>query len=663
MGIFANLLKKTEHRSLESVLLGLGSNTATGVTVTPDNALTSTAVWACVRVISESVAGLPLLTYRRRADGGKERATDHPLYSLLHDSPNPEQTAFEFREMMAAHVCAWGNAYANIDWSSDGQPRALWPMNPSKMEKAERRNGTLFYLYRMPDGTLKSIRAMDILHFRGLSGDGTFGYSPIRMHMESIGLGLATQEYGARFFGNGARPGGVLQHPGKLSAEAQARLVASFNEGTQGLSNAHRLKVIEEGMTYQQIGIPPEEAQFLETRKFQLAEIARIYRVPPHMIQDLERATFSNIEHQSIDFVVHSLRPWLVRFEQAYTRQLLLPAERKVYFVEHLVDGLLRGDISSRYTAYNTGIMAGFLSRNEVRALENMNPADDLDTYLIPLNMMEAGAELPEPTAQEAISGDSSANRSFTMDHAEKRAQDVAQGRQGIAAAQAGILEDATQRVVRREVNDLRRAVDKYLVKRQDVAGFLLWMDEFYREHQVFAIRTMRPSYEGIARLTLSSVARELQKPNLTDKTADLMAFVQSYLEALGIRWAASSSNQLKQIIRDAQAGEMVDELSTRLDKWNDEEAVREARRESVRSVNAFAYAAYGLASVTALRWVARGENCPYCKAMNGRIVGYDRSFMDAGEFAPDGAVAMLIRRPIKHAPLHDGCDCQVIAA
>jgi hypothetical protein len=252
------------------------------------------------------------------------------------------------------------------------------------------------------------------------------------------------------------------------------------------------------------------------------------------------------------------------------------------------------------------------------------------------------------------------------MDHAEKRAQDVATSRQGIAAAQAGILEDATQRVVRREVNDLRRAVDKYLVKRQDVGGFLLWLDEFYREHQEFIARTMSPSYEAIARLTLTSVVRELGKPELSTRQADLLEFVQAYVEALGIRWAASSANQLREILRETAADgnrDTVEELNERLDKWNDDEAVREARRESVRSVNAFAYAAYGFAAVTAIRWVASGENCPYCDALNGRIVGYDRTFMDAGEFSPGGAAALLIRRSIKHPPLHSGCNCMTVAS
>lgn len=656
MGIIASLFRpQTEQRSL-STLIDMFPRTMSGVDVSPSSALTMTAVWACVRVVSESLAGLPLITYRRRADGGKERAAEHPVYTLLHDQPNPEMTAFELREMMAAHVETWGNAYANIEWSAGGQVRGLWPLNPSKVEKLERVQGALFYAYRMPDQQLRWINATEVLHVRGLTGDGTFGYSPVKLHMEAIGLGLATERYGSAFFGNGARPGGLLMHPGKLSEQAYGRLRESFNSQHQGIENAHRLKILEEGMSYEAVGIPPEEAQFLETRKFQVTEIARIFRIPPHMIGDLDRATFSNVEQQSIDFVVHSLRPRLVRFEQAYQRQLLTPTERRTYFVEHLVDGLLRGDITSRYAAYNTAIIAGFMNRNEVRQLENMNPAEDLDAYLVPLNMIEAGQPMATPAPRSAEGYETRIDE----DEIERRAQSTAGDRQSIARAQEGVLLDAMARIVRRESADIGRAVERFLVRANDVAGFLLWLDEFYSEHSSFIDRNLRSGFVALAGLVVASVNRELDGSIDADA---IQEFVLDYVGAMANRWADSNAQQIRALVRDEedQAAEAIKE---RLNSWEATEAEKNARRETYRAVNALAYAVYGVAGVAALRWVARGENCPYCRSLNGKIVGYNSPFVGEGDYQPDGADApLLIRRRTKHAPLHDGCDCQVIAS
>lgn len=669
MGFLTSLMR-SEKRDINSTLLelGFGQQSRTGVQVTPTSALSMAAVWACVRVVAESVAGLPLLTYRRRGDGGKERAVDHPLYGILHDVANPEMSAFELRELLASHVETWGNAYANIEWSPAGYPQALWPLNPANMERADRINGDLVYFYRAPDQTLRRLTATEVLHIRGLGSDGVFGYSPVRMHMEAIGLGIATERYGATFFGNGARPGGLLTHPGRLSEEAYRNLKASFGAEHGGLENAHRMKILEEGMSYTAIGIPPEEAQFLGTRNFQVGEMARIFRIPPHMIQDLSRATFSNIEHQSIDFVVHSLRPRLVRFEQAYQRQLLTTAERRSYFVEHLVDGLLRGDITSRYAAYNTAIQAGFMNRNEVRGLENLNPAEDLDAYLVPLNMMEAGAAMPAPAAPAAAAAATAAPDPARSEEAamEIRAQSAAADRRAIANSQEAVVVDAMERIVRRETNDIGRAVTKYLVRANDVAGFLVWLDGFYREHPEFVRRNLKSGFEATARLTLMSVSRELGDDMLPHVDA-LMLFVAEYLEAMANRWAAGNAAQLRAIVGEgavAGAEEIAAAVQERLAGWEETEAQKNARRETYRGVNAFAYALYGESGVSYLRWVATGENCPYCNALNGKIVGMNQSFVGAGDFKPLGAAGPLrIRNQRKHAPLHAGCDCMVIAS
>lgn len=366
-----------------------GSASAEAARVTPATALGLMAVWACVRVIAEDVASLPLITYRRRGRG-RERATDHPLYRLLHDEPNPEIGSMQMREMMQAHLCLWGNAYAEIQVAG-GRPVALWPVHPSRVTVRRDPSG-IRYTIRLPDGASVVLGQERVLHVMGLSLDGLVGLSPISYARQALGLGLSTQEFAAAFFARGAAPSAVLEHPGTLSMEAHERLRADFERLHAGLSNMQRIAVLEEGMKLSKWGIPMEDAQFLEQRQFTVEEVCRLYRMQPHKIADLRRATFSNIEHQAIEHVVDTVRPWLVRWEQAINRSLLRPEEKGVLYVEHLVDGLLRGDIESRYRAYAIGRQWGWLSVNDVRALENMNPVDGGDEYLTPLNMVPAGA-------------------------------------------------------------------------------------------------------------------------------------------------------------------------------------------------------------------------------------------------------------------------------
>ncbi|GCD83677.1 portal protein [Parageobacillus thermoglucosidasius] len=372
--------------------IGGGQNTKSGKIVNELTAMQATAVYACVRVLSETVASLPLHLYRRMNPRGKEKAVQHQLYALLHDQPNPEMTSFTWREAAMAHLLLWGNHYSYIEWGADGYPKALWPIRPDRCNP-ERDPKTKQIVYRATteDGIQVIFQASEIFHIPGLGFDGLKGLSPIGMMKEAIGLALATEDFGAGFFGNGTHVGGVLETDNALSDKAYERLKKDI-ESDRGLPFAHKMRILEEGLKYKQTAIPPEHAQFLETRKYQTEEIARIFRVPPHLIGSLDRATFNNIEHQSLEFVVHTVRPWLVRWEQSIKWKLLTPNERKKYFAEFLVDGLLRGDTESRYKAYAIGRQWGWLSADDVRELENMNPLPDGQgqTYLVPLNMIPA---------------------------------------------------------------------------------------------------------------------------------------------------------------------------------------------------------------------------------------------------------------------------------
>jgi len=362
------------------------------------------AVYSCVRVIAETLATVPIILYRRKGDA-KERDVNHPLYSLLHDYPNAWQTAFEFKEMLAMHICLRGNAYAEIIRNGGGQPEQLIPLHPDRVSPYLI-EGQRVYKYWPPDGTTRILMPGEMFHVPGLSFDGVSGLNPIEYQRDTIGDAIATREYGSKVFNNGAMVSGILKHPSHLSAEATQRLAKQIKDKYEGAANAGKTLILEEGMDFSKLGMTSQDAQFLENKKFQISDIARIFRVPPHLIGDLDRATFSNIEQQSLEFVQYTMLPWFTRFEQAVKRDLILKNNQ---FAEFLMDVMLRGDIKSRYDAYAVGRNWGWLNANEIRARENMNPVENGDIYLQPLNMQPAGqfdaekASLAEPSTKEDL--------------------------------------------------------------------------------------------------------------------------------------------------------------------------------------------------------------------------------------------------------------------
>ncbi|HUM83626.1 MAG TPA: phage portal protein [Lachnospiraceae bacterium] len=398
MSIFSGLFKsrdKPKDATAGSSWRFFFGGTTAGKPVNERSAMQMTAVYCCVRILSEAVAGLPLHLYRYTDNGSKEKALDNQLYFLLHDEPNPEMTSFIFRETMMTHLLLYGNCYAQIIRNGKGEVVALYPLMPNRMTVDRDQEGKLYYEYQTSqdeahtmEGSLVRLQPYDVFHVPGLGFDGLVGYSPIAMAKNAIGLAIATEEYGAKFFANGATPGGILEHPGIVKDPERVR--QSWSNAFGGSANSNKVADLEEGMKYTPISISPEEAQFLETRKFQIDEIARIFRVPPHMVGDLEKSSFSNIEQQSLEFVTYTLRPWLVRWEQAMQRSLLSEDEKKNCFFKFNVDGLLRGDYQSRMNGYATARQNGWMSANDIRELEDMDLIPDElggNLYLINGNM------------------------------------------------------------------------------------------------------------------------------------------------------------------------------------------------------------------------------------------------------------------------------------
>lgn len=501
MAIFSDLVAPVRPGALSALddryyatgYSSYGGTSLTGLLISEDTAMQASAVWACVRLISESLASVPLILYRRRANDERERATDHYLYSVLRDQPNEYQTAFEFREMMTAHCLLTGNAYARLVAGRRGSADQLLPMHPNRMQ-IYADNGMVYYRYYEPSGSTTIYRDDEIFHLRGLANggslsslsgyntDGRVGMSVLQYARESIGLALATEQYGARLFSQGTQLSGVLTHPGKLSKEAQQRLRDTWVERHSGLRNAHRPAILEEGMRWESIQMTNEDAQFLLTRQFQVADIARWFRVPLHMIQDTEKSTSwgSGLEQLSLAFVIYTLLPWARRWEQAITRDLITrPGE---FYPEFLFDALLRADLKTRYEAYSVARNWGWLSVNDIRRMENMDPVGGGDVYLQPLNMAEAG--IPRP-----LVGPGPAPQSAERGNGHYQA----------------LLYESAGRALRRETKRLSE------LARRHAADPLAWkaaVDEFYGEHTRFLSESLCVPRDQAARYCGDRAAR-----------------------------------------------------------------------------------------------------------------------------------------------------------
>lgn len=675
MGLLTRAMGRGERRGVTlspDLWRSIGrAGTGSGVSVSHGSALQISAVFACVRVLSETLASLPLFLYESRPDGGKTKARDHALYRVLHDIANPEMTAFTLREVLMQHLATWGNGYAEIEENGRGEILALWPLRPDKTE-LERRDGRLYYATELPasvGGGGRLLPAERVFHVLGPGGDGFKGYSMIGLHREAMGLAKVTETFGARFFGNGARPGMVLTHPGHLGEDAQKTLKDSWQDAHGGLDQSHRVAILEEGMGIETIGVPPDEAQFLATRKFQVSEIARIYRVPPHMIGDLEHATFSNIEHQGIEFVIHSMMPWLVRWEQEIGRQLLTEAERDRLYAEFLVAGLLRGDTASRYAAYSIGRQNGWLSANDVRQLENMDPIGGGDEYLTPLNMAPMGSANSRGDLRGPVDAGTEARA------LELRA-DAIQRRHRLIAAWGRQYHDAAGRMVRREVNDITNAAGRF-AKSGGPGEFTLWLDGFYLDHRRFMAKTIKPVAWSYGDLIGAEVAAELDTLGGAGETfrssgagraleAEQEPFSQRYIEAWAHRYTTKAKTDITAIVRRAMAtgAGWYDALRIELEGWRDTKPAAVAAQEAVRFNNALAVNLYKAAGVGGLTWRTFGETCPYCVKLAGKRIGMRDWFLEAGtEFLPDGAERPLrVGTNVRHAPAHAGCDCLVVA-
>lgn len=449
-----------------------GPTTASGVAVHAESAMRLSTVYKCVRVRSETIGMLPLVVYRRLPKGGKEPHTTHWAYRLLHDQPNPWQTAMQWRQMMQAHLDLRGNAYSQIVYGASGLPEMLVPLHPDRMKVEVLPNRMPRYHYRDEKGNVRVFVFGEILHVAGLSADGYVGMNPIELERDAIGAAIATRDYGARYFSNSARPPTWIEMPGKFDTpETRRKWVSDFSAAYGGV-NSGRSPVMENGMKLHAIAINNSDAQYIENRKFQDVDIAGIFRMPPHKIGILDRATWGNIEHQQLDFATDTILPPCVAWEQALRRDLMLEDD---VFPEFKLAMLLRGDTKTRYDAYGKGIQDGWLTRNEARTLENMNPLPGLDEPLEPLNMAPAGSRRAS----------------------QERGEQPAGGRQALIATAAA------ERVARKEA-----ALVSRVVQASEAATVPADLAEALRGHADFVAQVMAVSTETAARYVADTLTK-----------------------------------------------------------------------------------------------------------------------------------------------------------
>jgi len=458
-------------------LLASGQESYTGETITVEGALNVTSVLAGFTILMEDIASLPLILYRR-LERGKERANRHPYYSLLHDNFNPEHTSMVFREMVTGHMLGWGNFYGQMLWDGRGVVREIWPLAANRME-VFRKDGERRYLYIDQSGRKIAFRQEDILHIPAFGFDGLVGYSRISMSRNAIGLARAAEKYGSKIFANDARPSVLFKATKKMTPEAKQALRESWAQIYAGAGNAAKSAVLEEGIDIETIGFPPEDAQFLQTRQFQVSEIARIFRIPPHMLGDVERSTSwgSGIEQQEIGYLSHTLRPWLVRIEQQLHKDLLIQREKRNYVIEHLVEALLRTDLTSRMQAYTQAITNGIMNRNEVREKENLNPYDEGEDYLVPMNLKNVNEPEPEPEPIPPQLAPTMLPPNEPPPDEEEEPEDENDERF------LPLVMDAARRALRRESHEVRDASRRWLAKGKP-EKFRQWLEEFYKADQ-----------------------------------------------------------------------------------------------------------------------------------------------------------------------------------
>jgi len=659
------LTRSTLANPDDTLLNAIGGNSTTsGVKVNTTSAMTSSAVLCAHRNLTESVAMLPWHLYRQDVAAGTKRhpAVDHPVYKLLKSNPNPELTPFQFKEWTQGSMLTRGNAYAEIQRNIHGAPTALWPLHASRV-KPVRINGFRHYECQLDGGGTAIIEPQNMLHNRGFFEGGLVGLSLIQLGKEAIGTGIAQAKYESFFFNNASAPSGIITHPLSLEAKTKKNILAGWGKRHAGLDNSQRVSILDEGMSWTSTSVSPSDAQLIEGRKYSVLEVCRIFKVAPHKLFELSNATFSNIEQQSIEFVIFTLMPWLIRMEEQAEKSLLADSEIGQYYCKFNVDALLRGTIKERYEAYAIGKHNGFLSADDIRDREDLNPLPDGqgNIYTIPLNMQSAkDLAQPDGTVEPLNDGDSETKTAPTADRARAKRNQTVEYRRRLRRDFRKVLHGAASQVVHAESRELNKLLEKHIGQRSaETLGEAI--RQYYGETAAAMIeKLLGPSFAAYGEAVTLAAATEMG-----GDVPDMAKFIADYTGQFAAQYGEKRQAEIAQIIANADPDLVAAEITDRMDEWNEKTADKVANNQVVKLGDAIATATFAGLGATALVWVANAGACPLCEELDGQTVGIEQSFVEkSGTVDPgDESVQPLVAKTnIGHAPLHGGCECTIAA-
>jgi len=692
----------TQRRSIENPtspfyqavmdLFNGGGTSASGQAINQTSATRLGAAYRCVQVLSRGVASLPLVVMQREKPRGRKRVDDHPLSDLLHLQPNPRQTSYGMRQMMQANIMFHGNGYGVIRRDGGGRVRELWPVPASAVEVVPQKSGKTIYKIESAEGNREPWDSSEVLHVPGLSFDGIKGLSVLAAAREAVGSGLALQEYGNTLFKRGGRIPGIITTPyNDVSKERRSNVRAGWEEAVGGQSNWHTPAVFPKGWDYKDIGIKPDEAQWIESKKFNVVDVCRFFGVNPQKVYDFDNATFTNIEHTNLAHILDDLQPWIELWEQELSRKLLTAEERAAgFYIHFILQGILRGDTASRAAYYASGRQWGTLSANDVRELEDMSGIGEQgDMYLVPFNMQPAdqvgddGSSAPTPGAggnpgQSPFGGAPRAALPPAPPAARAAAATAEQRtaklrlRRKIRKAQLPVIEDRAAMIVKREIGAIEKDLKQHLGgdsrARRSFPAMRRAIDTFYATHDTWAAGKMQPVMVAYAGLIDGAIAQELGSDESEGMPPELEKFAVDYTRRFGIREASEGRLQLLALLDafEAEGEEAAAEaIQIRLDEWGQKRAGKIALNESVQFMGGAAKTLYLVAGLTVYRWVANPGACDFCQTLDGKVAGVDKNFVNAGQDVqggPDSDGPMKPSDNIGHPPLHGACECDIVA-
>lgn len=660
-----------------------GAPNHTGVPVNEQTALNFSAVYAAIRLLTETVSTLPIHLYERTENGERRIVEEHPLSTLLR-KPNPEMTRNVFFEVLHGHIETYGKAFAEIVHNTkSGYPKALYPVMPNNIRiQRNKETKKLEYVYK-PTGAV--VPSWKMLHIPGFGYNGIDSYSPIQLARQTIGLGLASEEFQARYFSQGTQIGGFVQMENELSDEAFERFKQQINEKYKGLQNSHGLIILEDGAKYEPVKISMEDAQFLESRQFTIKEIARWFGVKPHMIGDLSDATFSNIEHQGMEAVRYTFRPRIVRWEEALNNKLIPGPEQNQYYFKFSMEGLLRGDVKTRYEAYRMGIQDGWLNADEVRRMEDLNPQpEDIGkAYFVPANMMNKkiaieGNNLPQSNKEENKKIDSSVslydniednrdnketnnNEKLEQQNLEEQKQiESAENRREKTENYRNLMNKQVSNILEKEIEVIRNNIG---LLDEGTETFITQIKEELEKVKEDIPNQLLPTFETIGEELIPSIKEELGKD--IDVTENIDEFIKKYVDNFATRHNIELTTETKSVVYDSSYSDRKEKMEEQLKYWEKNKVEDIVNNEVVRSENAITKTAYAAMGIVKIKSMATfNDTCPFCKALHGKVIDVDGYFLDKGQnFQPKGATHPLIPSGnVSHPPYHKGCNCQIVA-